>query len=481
MLYSTLCLIALGSGGVRGSLPALGADQFNPKDPKEKKALARYFNYLLLSITAGACFGVTLIAYYSVYKSWAVGFLISMIGVCLAFIFVVLGRPFYRVVPFGDSPIITITKVIVAAFRNRKLVFPENHNELYEVSDKELSFDQEKIPPTDQFRCLGKASIIRENSTPEPWTVCTVTQVEEVKILTRMLPIIFSTVIMNTCLAQLQTFSVQQGYIMQLTVGKFDVPPTAIPVIPLFFMSILVPIYEFLFIPFARKYTKHPNGISQLQRVGVGLVLSIVSMTVAGLVEVKRRNHANSHPPEKISLLWLSFQYGIFGIADMFTLVGLLDFFYQEAPSGMKSLSTSFTFLSLSLGYYLSGVFVDIINAITERVTENKKGWLHGNNLNTNNVNLFYWFLAILSCLNFANYLYWASWYKYKNVDLDFKPKLKASNESPLRKEEETNEGVEERRISASSPEYKEIIKVKGEKTEESQVGEALKHIKNQS
>jgi peptide/histidine transporter 3/4 len=101
----------------------------------------------------------------------------------------------------------------------------------------------------------------------------------------------------------------------------------------------------------------------------------------------------------------------------MFTLVGLLEFFYREAPSTMKSLSTSFTFLSMSLGYFLSTVFVNVINAVTKRITPSKQGWLHGFDLNQNNLNLFYWFLAILSCLNFFNFLYWASWYKYKSEE----------------------------------------------------------------
>lgn len=250
--------------------------------------------------------------------------------------------------------------------------------------------------------------------TPEPWKVCTVTQVEEVKILTRMLPIIASTIIMNTCMAQLQTFSVHQGYFMDPYIGSYKFPTASIPVIPLVFMSILIPIYEFFVIPFARKLTGHPSGITQLQRVGVGLVLSVISMAVAGIVEVKRRNQANKSPLEPISLFWLSFQYGIFGIADMFTIVGLLEFFYKEAPSGMRSLSTSFTYLSLSFGYFLSSIFVDLVNSITKRIAPSKQGWLHGDNLNDNNLNLFYWFLAILSSLNFANYLYWASWYKYK-------------------------------------------------------------------
>ena len=222
---------------------------------------------------------------------------------------------------------------------------------------------------------------------------------------------------MNTCLAQLQTFSVTQGAYMDPQLGSIKVPTPSIPVIPLLFMSILLPVYELLFVPFARKITGHPSGITQLQRVGVGLVLSAVSMTIAGFVEVKRRNAFNQMPPKQISLFWLSFQYCIFGIADMFTLVGLLEFFYKEAPAGMRTLSTSFTFLSLSFGNFLSSVFVDIINAVTKRITPSKQGWLHGTDINKNNANLFYWFLAILSVLNFVLYLYAAAWYKYKTAE----------------------------------------------------------------
>lgn len=244
-------------------------------------------------------------------------------------------------------------------------------------------------------------------------------QVEEVKILIRMLPIILSTVVMNTCLAQLQTFSQAQGTIMNKKLGKLNFPAGSIPVIPLLFMSILLPVYELLFVPFARKFTKHPQGITQLQRVGVGLVLSSIAMGVAGIVEVKRRNQSRFNPLEPISLFWLSFQYGIFGIADMFSLVGLLEFFYKEAPVGMRSLATSFTWISMSLGYFLSSVLVDIVNAVTKRVSPSRKGWINGIYLDNNNLNLFYWFLAILSLINFAIYLLSASMYKYKKEDDD--------------------------------------------------------------
>ena len=59
---------------------------------------------------------------------------------------------------------------------------------------------------------------------PEPWKVCTVTQVEEIKILKRMLPIIASTIITITCMAQLQTFSVHQDYFINPYILAQQVP-----------------------------------------------------------------------------------------------------------------------------------------------------------------------------------------------------------------------------------------------------------------
>ncbi|XXG84743.1 hypothetical protein AAC387_Pa10g2199 [Persea americana] len=413
LFYSAIYLMALGAGGIRGSIPALGADQFNQKDPKERKFIASFFNWFLLSITIGATIGVTIVVWISTERSWYLGFLISMLTAVAGLVSVAFGRPFYRVRVPGVSPLTKVVQVLVVAVQNRNLKIPENPDDLFEVHDQESASGAECIPRTKQFRLLDKAAILPEGFKPKAWRVCSVTQVEEVKILTRMMPIILSTILMNTCLEQLQTFSIAQGRVMNVYIGSFKVPAASIPVIPLVFMTILVPIYEFAFLPVMQRITGHPNGITHLQRVGVGLVLSAISMTIAGLVELKRKNEFNNHG-YKISLFWLSIHYAIFGIADMFTLVGLMDFFYSEAPAGMRSLSTSFSWLSLAIGYFLSSAFVEFIDLITRKLTKNRKGWLDGADINANHVELFYWFLAVLSVLNFGNYLYWASWYKYK-------------------------------------------------------------------
>lgn len=108
-----------------------------------------------------------------------------------------------------------------------------------------------------------------------------------------------------------------------------------------------------------------------------------------------------------MTVFWLGYQYAIFGVADMFTLVGLLEFFYEESSSGMKSLGTAISWCSLAFGYYLSSIVVEVVNKVSD-------GWLASNNLNRDKLNYFYWLLAGLSIVNLGVYLTCASWYKYK-------------------------------------------------------------------
>ncbi|KAF3446232.1 hypothetical protein FNV43_RR11411 [Rhamnella rubrinervis] len=416
-LYVGLYLIALGTSGVKAALPALGADQFDANDPKEASKLSSFFNWFLFSLTIGAIFGVTFVVWISTNQGWDWALGICTVCVILAILFLCMGNSLYRNNNAPKrSPLLRILQVFVASIRNRKLPIPGNAEELHEVHDKEAGDQhQEILERTDQFRFLDRAAIVSSNQ--EPWSLCTVTQVEETKILIRMLPFILSTVFMNTCLAQLQTFTIQQSTTMDTNLLGFKIPGPSIPVIPLAVMSILIPLYDRVFVPFARKITGIPTGIRHLQRIGIGLVLSAISMAVAGVVETKRKSVAiqqgmvDSNEALPMSVFWLGIQYGIFGAADMFTLVGLLEFFYAESSAGMKSLSTAISWCSIAFGYFLSSVVVEVVNKASG-------GWLASNNLNRDKLNYFYWLLSVLSVVNFGIYLICASWYKYKKVEV---------------------------------------------------------------
>lgn len=249
---------------------------------------------------------------------------------------------------------------------------------------------------------------------------CSVEQVEDVKIVVKILPTFACTIMLNCCLAQLSTFSVQQAATMDTKLGSLKVPPASLPIFPVLFIMIIAPLYDHVIIPFARKLTKSEMGITHLQRIGTGLVLSIVAMAVAALVEIKRKrvasnsNLLDSATPLPITFLWIALQYLFLGSADLFTLAGLLEFFFTEAPMSMRSLATSLSWASLAMGYYLSSVIVSIVNKVTRSTS--KSPWLSGRTLNHYHLERFYWLMCVLSGLNFLHYLFWANRYKYRST-----------------------------------------------------------------
>ncbi|KAJ8538034.1 hypothetical protein K7X08_014574 [Anisodus acutangulus] len=424
ILYGGVYLIALGNSGVKAALPSLGADQFDEKDPKDAAILSSYFNWLLFCITIGAMLGVTFLVWISDNQGWDWSFGVCCVAVGLAILLLTMGKQFYRYNVPNGSPLMRISQVFVAAFRNRNLPLPQTKEVLHQIKGREPEIGAEILQRTDQFKFLDRASILRTNqeastsSAHGPWSLCTISQVEETKIVVRMLPIILSTVFMNTCMAQLQTFTIQQSITMNRKIQNFEIPGPSIPVIPQLFQLFLIPVYDRIFVPIARKFTGIPSGIRQLQRIGIGLVLSTVSMAVAAVVESHRKsvsikhNMVDSANPLPMSVFWLGYQFVIFAMAEIFTVVGLLDFFYAESTSGMKSLSMAISWSSLALGYFTSSVVVSVINKVSG-------GWLANNNLNRDKLDYFYWLLAGASVVNFGFYLLCASWYKYKKPELN--------------------------------------------------------------
>ncbi|GKA85271.1 NRT1/ PTR family 4.5-like protein [Tanacetum coccineum] len=125
--------------------------------------------------------------------------------------------------------------------------------------------------------------------------------------------------------------------------------------------------FDLLQVSFMRKFAGIPTGIKHLQRIGVGLVLLDISMAVSRIVETHRKsvaidnNMVDSPGPLPLTVFWLGFQYAIFGVPDMFTLIGLLEFFYKESSSGMKSVGRAISWCSMAFGYYLSSIVVQVV------------------------------------------------------------------------------------------------------------------------
>ncbi|XP_054821052.1 protein NRT1/ PTR FAMILY 4.6-like [Prosopis cineraria] len=430
ILFTGLYLVALGVGGIKGSLPPHGAQQFDESNSEGRKQRSAFFNYFVFSLSCGGLIAVTFVVWIEDNKGWQWGLGIATAAILISIPIFLLGAGTYRTkIPTG-SPITTVFKVVTAAILNKckarnstnaitSMATSPSH--ATEISKGEESNNKNKAQ--DQSQTLTESLKFLNGAVMEPVRAnlrCTAREVEEVKIVIKALPIFMSTIMLNCCLAQLSTFSVQQSATMDTRLGSFKVPPASLPIFPVIFIMILAPLYNHAIVPFARKLTDTEMGITHLQRIGTGLFLSIVAMAVAALVEIKRKKVASrfglldSAKPLPITFLWVALQYSFLGSADLFTLAGMMEFFFTEAPLSMRSVATALSWASLAMGYFLSTVLVSVVNRVTG--TFGAMPWLSGINLNHYHLERFYWLMCVLSGLNFLHYLFWVNSYKYRSI-----------------------------------------------------------------
>lgn len=174
--------------------------------------------------------------------------------------------------------------------------------------------------------------------TKNDWRLCSTTQVEELKLLLRLLSTGFSCLMYAVVLLQPTTFFTKQcSTIDRRLSSSFVLPPASLAVTITLASMVLVPIYDRIFVPIARRLKGIPSGLTMLQGVGVGMFLSVISMAVAALVEKRRLGIARelglADLPNAIvpmSMWWLLPQYLICGVSDVFALVGLQEIFYDQ-------------------------------------------------------------------------------------------------------------------------------------------------------
>lgn len=248
--------------------------------------------------------------------------------------------------------------------------------------------------------------------------VCTVLEVEEAKSVLRLFPIWATCLAYAIVLAQFSTFFTKQGATMDRTVMPgFDIPAASLQTFISLATIIFIPIYDRIFVPITRAYTRKPSGITMLQRIGTGMFLCAISMVVAALVEMKRLQTAKDHglvdiPSATVpmSVWWMVPQYLLIGLADVFTMVGLQEFFYDQVPTELRSVGLALYLSIFGVGSFLSSFLISAIEKATSGMGQ--ASWF-SNNLNRAHLDYFYWLLAGLSVVELAIFVYFAKSYIY--------------------------------------------------------------------
>ncbi|GAB4831740.1 hypothetical protein Ancab_005752 [Ancistrocladus abbreviatus] len=346
-----------------------------------------------------------------------------------ALVFFLIGVRFYRRQGPLGSPFIRVAQVFAAAVRKRRLV-EENYGICFEDGVRNLV-------RTKEFRFLDKAMILdgkdASMTTRNPWRLCSLNQVEEVKLVLRLIPLWMTCFAFSVVQAQLSTFFTKQSSTIDRQIGQhFQLPPASLLICFGLVVAAFVVIYDRALVPLASKLTGHPSGITVLTRIGIGHLLSILAMIVAARIEGRRvriaiENGLVDKPKAIVAMRiwWLLPQYLILGVADSFIIVGLQELFYDQMPEGLRSIGAAAYISAVGIGSFISSAIISVVQGISSRYGQK---WLV-DNLNHAHLDYFYWVIAGLCSLNLCIFVWIAKGFSYKKIsDQDDDKKRKSES-----------------------------------------------------
>lgn len=424
-LFWSLYLISLGQGAYNPSLQAFGADQLDSedeelpssKDDKKSNKKSLFFQLWYFGVCSGSLLGVTVMSYIQDTFGWILGFAIPMVSMVTSVVVFSCGSRIYTYRQSDDAmdhkPVVSMVQVIKAAalkLLNCRTKLPKQND----VTELEL---QEK--PLCHQNFSSNEGLNTENPQSGIYIF------ENAKVVLRLLPIWLMLLMFAVIFQQPATFFTKQGMTMKRNIGtNFQIPPATLQSAITLSIILLMPLYDKVLIPITKVVTCNEKGISVMQRMGIGMFVSVIAMIIAALVETRRLHisrkmemlgsHSETVP---FSIFWLLPQYILLGVSDIFTVVGMQEFFYSEVPIRMRTMAFALYTSVFGVGSYLSALLISTVEAITS--SKGSQSWF-SDDMNEARLDKYYWFLAASSALSFLFYVILSTSYTSKrDLDLD--------------------------------------------------------------
>ncbi|KAL4346639.1 hypothetical protein GQ457_17G006700 [Hibiscus cannabinus] len=416
LLLAALILIAFGISGLRPSLhPFLKKqDEEAVQDNREEEQVKE--------ISCGKCLGVCLllpaviliplaaIISMSYIKPWSIKFGLPAICTTAATLLFISGWRQYSREPPKGSPFTTVFRVICAAASKMFIRTPKDAGLLYErvkqSDDHGLFLDH-----TNDLRFLDKAATFlpkqqQEQQKRNRWRLCTVTEVEETKLVIRSMAICSFFIICGLVSAIGHTYFISQA--SHLKRNKF----------PLLFLPYLCELwksnYGHLFSKCGSSSRYHPPiGIA------VSMVFAILCCITAAKVEIRRldvvkRNGLVDKPDDEIPFYIgnLAYQFALLGALDGIFELSVASFFKKQVAPTMSPYLTWLGESIRGVGIIGGVLSVFVIGKISE--SGGHLSWFQ-DTLNRSRLDKYYWTLAVLVSVNLALYTWAAFRFKYKD------------------------------------------------------------------
>uniref|UniRef100_A0ACD5WFD8 Uncharacterized protein n=1 Tax=Avena sativa TaxID=4498 RepID=A0ACD5WFD8_AVESA len=387
--YASLYLIAIAQGAEKPCGLTFAADQFDPDHPKERASRSSIFNWWYFSMAIGISVAISVVSYVQENVGWAIGFGVLCAIMLCAFAVFLVGTPTYRMyapTPGARSrPFSLLARSLIALAKSSVSGAKTHHRGEEEEDDEDAAAKSEDA--------------------------CGVL---------RLLPIWAACLAYGLVFAQVTTLFNKQGRTLDRRIfGGLELPPAALQTLGPVSILVFVPVYDRVLVPVLRRATGNPSGLTPLQRIGTGMAVSLVAVSVAALVEGRRLETAREHglvddtgAAVPMSWVWLVPQYAMVGLADVFAVVGMQEFFYDQMPGELRSLGLALCLSVLGIGGFISSALISLIDGVTSN--NGGDSWF-ADNLNRAHLDYFYWLLAGVSAAELALYFCLASSYVYNN------------------------------------------------------------------
>lgn len=102
-------------------------------------------------------------------------------------------------------------------------------------------------------------------------------------------------------------------------------------------------------------------------------------------------------------------------LLQVFAWMGMLEFFYDQAPDDMQSIGTALFLSNTGVAHFLCTVIVNLVGQVTSRDGKNQQ-WIQPST-NQSRLDKYYWLLTAMSAVNCLFYFVAASWYTYKQAE----------------------------------------------------------------
>ncbi|XP_011456906.3 solute carrier family 15 member 4 isoform X1 [Magallana gigas] len=374
--FMGLVFVAIGTGGIKANVGPFGAQQVEDLGPE---AVQSFFNWFYWFINAGSFIAFLGVAYIQQNVSFSLGYLIPFISMIVALVIFVAVKSKYKQTPPGGSIIVDSLGVCCDA-GCRKF-------------DNARKSNGGKYP--DDF-VTGVIAVLR------------------------VIPVFLLIILYWAIYSQMQSTFFLQGERMDAKLGSVIMPIAVLNVFNTIIILILIPIMDKVVYPFLAKYNRSPT---HLQRIGLGFVLSALSVLVAGILEIYRKKDieengvieqklsGDTFNASSISIFAQVPQFALVGASEVFASVSGLEFAYSQAPSFMQGLVMGLFLMTSGIGNYVSEAILEIVKEVTG--ADPPDAWFPEEMNDGKTENLFF-MLAALMAVNTLVFVVVAYFYKYK-------------------------------------------------------------------